>query len=400
MKAAEHLMRARPVRGDYHPRLDLAEAWLQVRLGTTWKRGGLTITVPKEAAPTYDIIGRYLLLDVANHLERDLNAGRAGAPWDLNSLAAQLRLLGHDIVIDVEVSSARKVLWAWVTGNWEYIVDRLFKKAQSTVVGASSMSGSAFRLGEGWSNGADKRTADLIRNANTIGWVALADPARVRPTWEHYGPAGPAQRPDAFLVAAASYVTAAGATSGLAVQRGEVLNYTISPKLGGLVVFSETDRPVAILDLKRGGRLPGLPREIRALRSLEDFDLLIRWLEQHKASAFQTHVLFAEGEPRIRSGQASEEQRERRLLVEGRYRGRPLMAIVDLPGGTGGYTLFQAMEIAHGGLTAQDPGWEVVGIANLDVGSYDILEVRAEGGDVVRQGPVGVERAHNLVVWW
>jgi hypothetical protein len=96
-------------------------------------------------------------------------------------------------------------------------------------------------------------------------------------------------------------------------------------------------------------------------------------------------------------GRASPEQRERRLLVRAAYRDNPIIVIVDLPSALGGYTLHEAMVLAKSALEAPDPGLDVVAIANLDVGSYDVIEAWSPEGGSLRSGWVSLSVARNLI---
>lgn len=193
-------------------------------------------------------------------------------------------------------------------------------------------------------------------------------------------------------------MTQDGRTAGLAVEGGRPENFLVSPKLGGIVITHEDG--VIIGDLREGMRLPGIDRDLRPVRSLTDFVALLRWLDEHDASAFQTHVLASELGLTIDASKSQPDLRERRLLVTARYRNNPIVAVMDIPG-SNRQSLFAAAVATYAALTTPEakggPGLTVTGIANLDVGSFDILEARTMGGEVVRRGPVGIGGAHNLV---
>jgi len=129
---------------------------------------------------------------------------------------------------------------------------------------------------------------------------------------------------------------------------------------------------------------------------------LLEWLRRDGASAFQTHLLAHDGVLTIDSSKSSGELRERRLLVQAAYRGHPIVAVVDIPGAHR-QSLFEAAVTAYSALRSPEedggPGLEVQAIANLDVGSYDILEAWDTRGNSLRTGRVGLSQAMNLLTF-
>ena len=93
--------------------------------------------------------------------------------------------------------------------------------------------------------------------------------------------------------------------------------------------------------------------------------------------------------------------RERRLLVDAHYRGHPITVFIDIPGAHR-QSLFEAAVVALKSLETSEteggPGLEVRAIANLDVGSYDILEAQNPDGALLRRGPQPLSKAMNLLL--
>lgn len=286
---------------------------------------------------------------------------------------------------------------------------RTVARIQEQVVnqrGAIEAASSArYRLDGQWSaNDGAARAAVLLRDDQEIGWVALYDAAKVRVGYHQVGGGGTSRQAlgrggTALLAAAGSYVTAEGKTAGLSALDGHVDNFLISNKMEGLVVVDGLGR-LTMLDMREGGRLPGLDSPLQPLERLADLHLLLRWLEEHDASAFQTHLLGSGGALAIDPGKASGELRERRLLVQAAYQGHPIVAVVDLPGSPK-VSLFEAAVIAIQALrTPQEqggPGLDVVAIANLDVGSYNALESWSDDGRTLRQSWKPLGETMNLV---
>ena len=411
MRYAEEFLARVPVEPDtWNARIDVGEAWLDVERGTRWEvRGGDVQVGSQAAADAYSVVGRFVLMDVARSIEEDLNAGRAGLLDLATSFWIRFRLQGHDIALDIEKSTTRKGLEAWVTGDFEYLLDRLTKKAAEKIRDEQAANAAAwkadYQLRTEFSDGASMRTSELVRDGRPVGWVAQLDGKRthldyVMPEGRGTSTTQLADGRRLLVATAGSYVTAEGRTSGLSVLDGTVRNFLISPKMDGLVVI-RGDGSLAVLDLKRGSPLPGTERVLQPLRSLSDLHLLLTWLRQDQASAFQTHLLAADGQLVIDGDRSSGTLRERRLLVDAHYRGHPITVFIDIPGAHR-QSLFEAAVVALKSLETSEteggPGLEVRAIANLDVGSYDILEAQNPDGALLRRGPQPLSKAMNLLL--
>ena len=382
--AEELLERIEPSSEQYDTRIDVAEAWIDVTGGHTWEAHGRTVRVPSnDVAAYYQVVGHYLLVDVARRVERQMARDLV---FRATGLSVRMRLQEHDISLDIEKSTAQKALEAWVTGDFEYLGDRAVAKLQEQVVdqadAIAAASSASYRLDNQWSAGdGAARTATLLRDGKDIGWVALYDATKVRVGYHAIDGKGTSRQAlgggkSALLAAAGSYVTQDLKTAGLSSVDGHVDNFLISNKMEGLVII-DGDGRLHMLDMRDGGRLPGSQVPIQPLERLADLHLLLRWLEDNQASAFQTH-----------------------LLVHAEYQGHPLVAVVDLPG-TPKTSLFEAAVIAIQALRAPEseggPGLDVVSIANLDVGSYNALESWSDDGRTLRQSWKPLGETMNLV---
>ena len=409
--AEAFLERLQPGAGAYEERVGVGERWLAVEAGTEWTLDGRVVRVPDaRTAAFYQLIGRYVLVDVARRVEEDLAADGSGVvPAGLRPLVS--RLEGHKVSIDPRKSTSTKALEAWLGGDFEYLADRALKKVEANLsdqrVAVAEAWTSAYALRDSGGDGRHVRYAALVRDGREIGWVGLFASAGTRVSYVLASDTAlntselTAKAGGQLLVAAAgSYVTATGETSGLAAFGGRIENFLISPKMDGLVLV-HPEHGVHLLDMRAGGELPGRSGELRPLRSLSDLQELTAWIEAEGASAFQTHLLVTPRGFAIDEETSDPDLRERRLLVQGAYNGSPVFAMVDLPG-TSPVSLFEAAVIAARALETPEseggPGWQVQAVANLDVGSYDILEVWGPMGEHRRGGPNPLSGAHNLVL--
>jgi hypothetical protein len=391
------LSRIKPTPDQWLARYQVASDYLLVRYGARWTVGGRAVQVgDPQAAALYNLLGRFMLMDLGRNAERDFADGRASRV-EMMVLEAALNL--WDVHLDMPVSSLNKALWAWGTGDFEYVLGRVWLKANESIRDESAAISSAakakYTLHGGWSGerGA-ARYAELARDGHPLGWMALFDAQKMQVDW---GAARSLPR-GTLLACAASYVTANKLTAGFAMTKGVVTNFAISSKMDGLVVL-RPGAPPLILDLKRGATLPDGRRPLRPLVDLNDLSELMDWLRDTSASAFQTHLLVSDGALVIDSGRASAELRERRLLVTARYKRSPIVAIIDIPGSSK-MSLHEAALVSLHALTTpapDGPGLTVEGVANLDVGSYDILQALDSNGEVLRAGPIHISNAHNLL---
>lgn len=385
--------------GLWDARVGVAATWLSVKAGTSWTLEGRAVRVPDVAtAEIYQAIGRFLLADLAADVEDAVDTGEAPL---LATVRTGLLLERYGVHLNLQPSSSTKALLAWGTGDFEYVLDRAWLKAQQALrdeeaaVAAARKAG--YRLGRGWSarDGA-VRYAKVERNGDEIGWLALFDAARVDVSWG-IGKGAPRYDNGTLLLTSGAYVTGDGRSAGLAVERGRVDNYLLDRTLGGMVVLGDG---VHILSLRDGTAVPGSRRLLHPLDQLADLYALLDGIKRKGASAFQTHVLAANGKLTISGDRASPELRERRLLITARYGRSPLLAVLDIPG-SARMSLYEAAVVGLATVETPEaqggPGLKVEGIANLDVGSYDILGAWDDRGDQVHRGPVPLEQAKNLL---
>ena len=404
--AEAFLERVEPNEEQFRARYEVGSTWLEVAAGHTWSVDGRAVTVPDEVtAGYYQVVGRFVLMDLARRIEQAVDHG------DISRISVAIlehQLDEQGIILDFHKSSTHKALDAWAGGDFGYLLDRAWSKVQEAArdeeAAVEAARSANYTLHDTWSGaGGAARYAELQQNGRSLGWVALFDQQRVVLDYRPVAGSAPTRRSlaggeDLLLATSGSYVTPELRTSGLSFTAGHVQNFLISPKMHGLVVTDDQGQ-LTMLDMKKGGELPGLGRPIRPLESLADFHTLLGWLRSHRASAFQTHLLADRGALTIDKDKADPTTRERRLLVKASYGGNPIIAVVDIPGDHK-KSLAEAAEVAMQALITPEPagpGFQVEAIANLDVGSYDILQAWSANGELRRSGPVALSEARNLV---
>lgn len=355
----------------------------RVRVGEAWLHTPDNLKLDGEGREAWSIVGRFVLADVGRRLEDDLNTGRIGWFESLQRLPLLYTLNENGIRLDVRPSSSRKALQAWVTGDFGYLFDRLLKTLAEKIGHQGQAASSRYALVRSTTIGGAHRLSALTQDGAEIGWVGLYDARKLKVSWS-----GDSRPPgEALLAMSAAYTDEDGRSSGVAIRAGAMQNWLWKPDLGGLVVVDE-DGGVHLLDMRRGGSLFG--RFLRPGASLVDFSTVLRTVQARHGSAFQTHLLAGGGVLRLNPDRASQQVRERRLLVLAHYRANTILCVVDLPAGgiRQGFTLHDAADIAKHALETPEaqggPGLKVEAIANLDTGAKDFLVARDGKGGVAR----------------
>jgi hypothetical protein len=185
---------------------------------------------------------------------------------------------------------------------------------------------------------------------------------------------------------------------GLTFQNGQIINTILMPDRDGLVIIEATGR-IRVCNIKKGIILPQTNKKIKPLQSLIDYIDLVAWCKRNKATVFQTQLLALGDELLIDPEKADKELRERRFVAVSRSHDRPEEVH---------YIIFNFKESKQLAIAAievfralQKRGKKVEAILNLDVGSFNILEVYNAHSQALPQiqGTKPVVNATNLLVF-
>lgn len=183
---------------------------------------------------------------------------------------------------------------------------------------------------------------------------------------------------------------------GFTVEGGKLSNAVILHDRQGLVMFSNGS--IRMFNLKDSIRLPSGERLESPLKNIMTYSRLLQWCKENSATVFQTHLLAFSDSVMI-TDKAKKEARERRILALFSKPGSEEIfhAIFDLRQPLDLYTA--ATEIFK---IISSRGYRVEGIANLDTGNYNILNVFDESGALIQDlnGPVDANTATNLIVYY
>ncbi len=189
---------------------------------------------------------------------------------------------------------------------------------------------------------------------------------------------------------------------GLTVENGQIVNAVLMPDRDGLVIV-HNGGGISVINLKRNsiklslGAQNVLTME-NPLRSLIAYSKLLHWCKTQKATLFQTQLLAYSDRLLIDVAKARGQLRERRLLALVRDRKNSVLhhVVFDIPSPHNlaiiANDLFDLL---------QSRRKKVEALLNLDVGSYNILNVFDRGGKLLAKprGPVSIDKATNLIIY-
>jgi len=197
------------------------------------------------------------------------------------------------------------------------------------------------------------------------------------------------------VACAGAYTTSGGIPDGLTVDAGEIVNRNLSTDKDGLVIIYATGG-IVVSDIDEGDLVLGGIGKVDPRNSLDKIQIL-DWVEERRATMFQTHLLVYKDHMRIDS-QGRTERANRRILalVKNPY-GTLYHVLFDLTEPT--YYLYDAARDVYNHLNSHS--MEVVAVMNFDTGSYDILEIYNEEGEVLNDqySNTHISRATNLLTY-
>ncbi len=189
---------------------------------------------------------------------------------------------------------------------------------------------------------------------------------------------------------------------GLTAERGNVVNAVLMPDRHGLVLVDDTGG-ISVINLKRKiihlrNGPNSLLRITNPLTSLISYSKLLAWCKRFKVTLFQTQLLAYSDKLMIDEQRAKKQLRERRILVLER----------DTKSGALYHVIFDIQKSSNLAVISREifanrikNGKKVEAMLNLDVGTYNILEVFTAKGKKVPgpDGPINIGKATNLIVY-
>jgi hypothetical protein len=189
---------------------------------------------------------------------------------------------------------------------------------------------------------------------------------------------------------------------GLTVENGQIVNAVLMPDRDGLVIVHKSGG-ISVINLKRNAIKLSLGGQNvltieNPLHSLIAYSKLLHWCKAQNATLFQTQLLAYSDALLIDVAKAKGQLRERRLLALVRDRNDSALhhVVFDIPDPHNlaiiAHDLFELL---------QSRRKKVEALLNLDVGSYNILNVFDPAGKRLAKplGPVSIDKATNLIIY-
>jgi len=188
-----------------------------------------------------------------------------------------------------------------------------------------------------------------------------------------------------------------GIPVGLTVENGIIVNASIKHDMEGLVIVEKAGG-IRLLNLdNKDFQLPyGGPKILNPLDNLIAFSQLLTWAKDKKATLFQSHMLAFSDKITISSTRSNTQQRERRLLTlcSDIKTGEVHHIVFNV---TSAFSLYDISQEIFSMMKKRNK--KVEGIINLDVGSYNIMHIYNNTGKIIKNAPVNINTATNLLVY-
>jgi exopolysaccharide biosynthesis protein len=350
----------------------------------------------------YRIIGYYVLSKCARVIERHIANNSNPFSFFQNDDRIQKlrkRLKKSRIHIKVRKSSVGKFIDNVKKGNLLYIGDRvkkIFTKEDDTK--------SRIKLKTFSANGrVDSNIFYLTIDNQRIGEIVWLQRPRYK---AHYIAKGnvyskykrylKATHKRPRVVMTGGFTNSSRQPEGLTIENGTIVNAVLMPDRDGLVIIQKNGA-IRVINLKsKSFLLPNRRGKINPFNSIIDYAKLIKWSKSNRATFFQTQLLAFSDKMLIDKNVAKKTARERRLLAlaSNRKNSQVFHLVVNVKKGVSLATITEkTFDIL------KKRKFKVEAILNLDVGSFDIMEVYSLRGRRVLKAPISISNATNLLFY-
>ena len=394
------------------------------------------------ANEAYQIIGYYVLSKVAQKLKEEIRKGRFDPQNSANAAMLQ-RLEQNRIYVPIEESGRQKLINNIKQGKWDYLFSRIWGKFKESEKKAGSKYGamlgddffeefypmeaakprlkpsesrfvlSNFRQFYPVSGGRDYAmnifaVQEKGRSAVFGHAIWLRRPQINSAYFAHqnvmakYRQWAAQQGKTVILATTGGFTNTHKKPEGLTMENGQIVNAVLMPDRDGLVIVNQGGG-ISVVNLKRPSIKLSLSSQNvltidNPLSSLIAYSKLLQWCKDHRATLFQTQLLAYSDDLLIDPAKAKGQLRERRLLALVRDQATAALyhVILDIPTQSNLAAIAKDMlDLFH------SRGKKLEALLNLDVGSYNILQVFDERQRVLSQpqGPVGIDKATNLIIY-
>lgn len=185
---------------------------------------------------------------------------------------------------------------------------------------------------------------------------------------------------------------------GLTVDNGQIVNRLLEDDMDGLVIVYATGG-VVVSDIDKGDLyLDALKKKVN-LRESMDKRAVLEWAAKEEATLFQTQLLVYKNELRLEVDRARTETAERRILVLAKTKKDGVIHIIfNIDKGV---YLGDITDAILKYLKEKDSTMDIIGMLNLDTGSYNIMEVYDDHKKRLDEpeGKENIGKATNLLIY-
>ncbi len=390
----------------------------------------------------YQIIGYYILGKAAQTIEEHIRKGKFDPKLSQNAQIID-RLEKNRIYVSLEEGAMQKLITNIKQGKWEYVFNRVWLKFRETEQKASTrydallgpdffrefyplpdsslprqptesnLQLESFQRFYPLKGGNDYAVHIFAMQENgktpPIGHAVWLRRPTMKSTYFAHGNVSTQYQQWAsrhkkipVLATTGGFTNIHRKPEGLTIENGQIVNAVLMPDRDGLVIVHKGGG-ISVVNLERTTIKLSLGTQTvltieNPLQSLIAYSKLLHWCSDHKATLFQTQLLAYSNDLLIDVAKAKGQLRERRLLalIRDAKTSELHHVVLDIP--TPHNLAIIAKDIFN---LLKSREKNVEALLNLDVGSYNILQVFNEQGKVlaVPQGPVGITKATNLIVY-
>lgn len=351
---------------------------------------------------TYQIVGYFVLGLVARRMEKEISAGNFDIS-DPENEKIITRLSKNKVYLTMDKSSWDKTMDALKKGNFNYILDRFKKKFEEYTNDNQQVTKLSLKNFT-YKKHPSVEIFSVAESATNIGYAVWMPRTNVKVSYFAHGAVqtkfnsfkNSRGASNVVLATTGGFTNVNKQPEGLTVENGQIVNAVLLPERHGLVIV-EKDGNLRVINIKNAFTLPNMSKSLNPLDNLLDYSALVNWCKSNRATVFQTQLLAHDNQQLIQIGKAANQLRERRILAVTSDGSGTSNVIFHI---TASKNLAVITEEVFELLKAR--GKRVEAILNLDVGSYNILEVRDANGKIVNavKGTVPMARATNLILFY
>jgi len=357
----------------------------------------------------YSYIGYYLLSDCSHVLEKEI-ATTYSSSWInfvrnfLKIKHLKKRFEKLNIFIKSKKHNAKKLIDNIRYGQFSYIWDRFYNKYLYTE--KTTMKSKLTLQPFNRKDIIDNQIFYVLNNNTKIGEMIWLESSKYKMNYLSYGNIKDKyqkilalNKTNARVAMTGGFVNDYSNQEGLTVENGKIINASLFPNRDALVII-ESNGKSHIINLKKGSFTLPNGEIISPLKYASDYTKLLSWSQTNKGSFFQTQLLAYDDKLLINTkpnkNGKHRSAKERRLLfvVNNLKNNKSFHIVLNIREGVNLAVITKKFfEIIR------EKGYHIEAILNLDVGSYNVMDVYDNNGTKILTSPRTIAQARNLLFY-